>query len=62
MLPIFPELPLSGSPAELWELWERFSGFALVNAAGFTSLLGEGGRPGPVASVGRNRMYPRRVS
>ena len=28
---------LSGSPAELWELWERFSGFASANAAGFTS-------------------------
>lgn len=24
-LPLFPELPLSGSPVELWEIWERFS-------------------------------------
>ncbi len=36
-LPLFPELPLTGSPVELWELWERFSGFASANAAGFTS-------------------------
>ena len=36
-LPLFPELPLSDSPSALWELWERFSGFALANVAGFTS-------------------------
>lgn len=36
-LPLFPQLPFFGSPVELRELWERFSGFASVSAAGFIS-------------------------
>ena len=36
-LPLFPELPPSGSAVELWELWERRSGLSSANVAGFTS-------------------------